>query len=84
MAAGKSTVGRLLASRFERGVHLEGDVFRRSIIGGREEMTRDGDRTVALALSVGRRGCRPRISKLATPLRERMSLLGLYSATTEL
>jgi GrpB-like predicted nucleotidyltransferase (UPF0157 family) len=28
MAAGKSTVARLLASRFERGVHLEGDVYR--------------------------------------------------------
>jgi chloramphenicol 3-O-phosphotransferase len=39
MAAGKSTVGRLLASRFERGVHLEGDVFRRSIVSGREEIT---------------------------------------------
>jgi chloramphenicol 3-O-phosphotransferase len=39
MAAGKSTVARLLASRFERGVHLEADVFRRSIVSGREEMT---------------------------------------------
>ncbi|WP_249019480.1 zeta toxin family protein [Conexibacter sp. S30A1] len=34
MAAGKSTVARLLAARFERGVHLEGDVFRRSIGAG--------------------------------------------------
>lgn len=41
MAAGKSTVARLLASRFERGVHLEGDVFRRSILSGRVEMTPD-------------------------------------------
>ena len=42
MAAGKSTVARLLASRFERGgVHLEGDVFRRSIVSGRAEMTPD-------------------------------------------
>jgi chloramphenicol 3-O-phosphotransferase len=39
MAAGKSTVARLLAEQFERGVHLEGDVFRRSIVSGREEMT---------------------------------------------
>lgn len=39
MAAGKSTVARLLASRFERGVHLEGDWFRRSIVSGREEVT---------------------------------------------
>jgi zeta toxin len=41
MASGKSTVGRLLASRFERGVHLDGDVFRRSIVSGRSEMTPD-------------------------------------------
>jgi GrpB-like predicted nucleotidyltransferase (UPF0157 family) len=41
MAAGKSTVARLLASRFERGVHLEGDVFRRSIVSGRVETTPD-------------------------------------------
>jgi chloramphenicol 3-O-phosphotransferase len=41
MAAGKTTVARLLAARFERGVHLEGDVFRRSIVSGREEMTPD-------------------------------------------
>jgi chloramphenicol 3-O-phosphotransferase len=39
MAAGKSTVARLLAERFERGVHLEGDFFRRSIVSGRQEMT---------------------------------------------
>jgi hypothetical protein len=41
MAAGKSTVARLLAARFARGVHLEGDVFRRSIVSGRVEMTPD-------------------------------------------
>jgi predicted kinase len=41
MAAGKSTVAGLLASRFELGIHLEGDVFRRSIVSGREEMTPD-------------------------------------------
>jgi chloramphenicol 3-O-phosphotransferase len=38
-AAGKSTVGRLLAERFERGVHLESDFFRRSIVSGRAEVT---------------------------------------------
>jgi len=37
--AGKTTVGRLLATRFARGVHLEGDVFRRSVVSGRAEMT---------------------------------------------
>jgi predicted kinase len=41
MAAGKTTVARLLAARFGRGVHLEGDVFRRSIVSGRAEMTPD-------------------------------------------
>ncbi|HET8606584.1 MAG TPA: GrpB family protein [Gaiellaceae bacterium] len=39
MAAGKSTVARALAACFERGVHLEGDLFRRSIVSGRVEMT---------------------------------------------
>ncbi|HET9094523.1 MAG TPA: AAA family ATPase [Solirubrobacteraceae bacterium] len=39
MAVGKSTVARRLAGRFERGVHLEGDVFRRSIVSGRCEPT---------------------------------------------
>jgi GrpB-like predicted nucleotidyltransferase (UPF0157 family) len=39
MAAGKTTVARLLAARFAQGVHLEGDYFRRSIVRGREEMT---------------------------------------------
>ena len=35
-AAGKSTVSRLLAERFDRSVHVKGDVFRRMIVGGRE------------------------------------------------
>jgi chloramphenicol 3-O-phosphotransferase len=38
-AAGKSTVAGLLARRFARGVHVEGDVFRRMVVAGREEMT---------------------------------------------
>ncbi len=38
-AAGKSTVADLLARRFERGVHVRGDVFRRMVVAGREEMT---------------------------------------------
>jgi AAA domain len=38
-AAGKTTVAGLLARRFPRGVHLEGDVFRRSVVSGRTEMT---------------------------------------------
>ena len=39
MAAGKTTVARLLAERFARGVHVEGDLFRRSIVSGRAEVT---------------------------------------------
>lgn len=39
MASGKSTVAELLASKLERGVHLRGDVFRRMIVSGREEMS---------------------------------------------
>jgi predicted kinase len=39
MAAGKTTVARLLAARFEHGVHLDGDAFRRNIITGRVEAT---------------------------------------------
>jgi predicted kinase len=34
MAAGKSTVSQLLAERFDYGVHLRGDVFRRMIVSG--------------------------------------------------
>ncbi len=41
VAAGKSTVGRLIASRMDRGVHLDADVFRRSIVSGRVEMRPD-------------------------------------------
>lgn len=39
MASGKSTVAELLASRMEKGVHLRGDVFRKMIVSGREEMS---------------------------------------------
>jgi chloramphenicol 3-O-phosphotransferase len=38
MAAGKSTVAEALARRFERAVHLRGDVFRRMIVSGQAEM----------------------------------------------
>jgi chloramphenicol 3-O-phosphotransferase len=37
-ASGKSTVAELLARRFDRGVHVRGDMFRRMIVAGREEM----------------------------------------------
>ena len=38
-AAGKSTIADLLARRFDRGVHVRGDVFRRMVVAGRHEMT---------------------------------------------
>jgi len=34
-AAGKSTVARLLAARFERGVHIEADLLYQMIVAGR-------------------------------------------------
>src|SRR5262245_26065871 len=41
MASGKSTVAELLAQRFERGVHVRGDTFRKMIVSGRAEITPD-------------------------------------------
>jgi cytidylate kinase len=37
-AAGKSTVAQALAERFERSVHLRGDLFRRMVVNGRVDM----------------------------------------------
>ena len=39
MASGKTTVAELLARRFEKSVHLRGDIFRKMIMSGREEMS---------------------------------------------
>lgn len=39
MAAGKSTVAMALAERFELGVHVRGDAFRRAVVKGRHEMS---------------------------------------------
>jgi len=38
MASGKSTVAEALAKRLDKCVHLRGDLFRRMIVTGREEM----------------------------------------------
>jgi chloramphenicol 3-O-phosphotransferase len=40
-ASGKTTVARLLAQRFERGVFVEGDVIREMVVSGRAEMRPD-------------------------------------------
>lgn len=39
MAVGKSTVSEILATNLEKGVHVRGDIFRKMIINGREEMS---------------------------------------------
>jgi dephospho-CoA kinase len=41
MASGKSTVSELLAKYINRCVHLHGDIFRKMIISGREEMNNE-------------------------------------------
>lgn len=38
MASGKSTVADLLARRLPRAAHVRGDVFRRMVVSGREEL----------------------------------------------
>lgn len=42
-AAGKSTVARLLAQRFEHGVHVEGDVLQHMIVSGSQWVQEPGD-----------------------------------------
>jgi chloramphenicol 3-O-phosphotransferase len=50
MAAGKSTVAQRLAESMPQGVHVRGDVFRRMIVSGREELMPD---QTAEALAAG-------------------------------
>ncbi|GAB0108419.1 hypothetical protein JMUB6875_74350 [Nocardia sp. JMUB6875] len=38
-AAGKSSVAQALAERLPKSAHVRGDVFRRFVVGGREEMS---------------------------------------------
>jgi hypothetical protein len=40
-AAGKSTVGRLLAQRFERSAFIEGDLLWQMVVSGRVDMSAD-------------------------------------------
>jgi predicted kinase len=40
--AGKTTVAEAVARSFDRGVHVEGDAFRRFVVAGRAEMDEDG------------------------------------------
>lgn len=41
MASGKSTVAQLLSERYEKSVHLRGDIFRRMIVNNRKEVQPD-------------------------------------------
>ncbi|MDF2543777.1 MAG: hypothetical protein K0S47_3495 [Herbinix sp.] len=41
MAAGKSTIAQLLAEKFQKGVHVRGDIYRKMIVTGREDMSPD-------------------------------------------
>lgn len=43
MAAGKSTIARLLAQRFLRGVHIEADVLQRMIVSGGVWVSQPGE-----------------------------------------
>ncbi|HZR44984.1 MAG TPA: hypothetical protein VFB12_33025 [Ktedonobacteraceae bacterium] len=43
MAAGKSTIARLLAQRFARGVHIEADALQRMIVSGGEWVSEPGE-----------------------------------------
>lgn len=42
-AAGKSTIARLLAGRFEYGVHLEADALQKMIVSGGEWVSKPGE-----------------------------------------
>lgn len=42
-ASGKSTVARELAGRLPRSAHVNGDVFRRMVVGGRAVTTSGHD-----------------------------------------
>lgn len=42
-AAGKTTVARLLAQRFERGVHIEADLLQHMIVSGGEQVQEPGE-----------------------------------------
>ena len=43
MASGKSTIARLLAQRFVRGVHIEADVLQRMIVSGGAWVSQPGE-----------------------------------------
>ncbi len=52
MASGKSTVAEELALCFPKSVHLRGDVFRKMMINGREEMTQTPSKEALFQLAL--------------------------------
>lgn len=52
MAAGKSTIAQGLAERLPRAAHVRGDVFRRMIVSGREEVAPDSGGSAAAQLGL--------------------------------
>lgn len=52
MASGKSTVAELMAKKFKRSVHLRGDVFRKMIVSGREEMSENPSEEAEIQLDL--------------------------------
>lgn len=50
--AGKSSVGRALAERFERGAFVDGDVLWRMVVAGRVDMSADPDDEAAAQLAL--------------------------------
>jgi chloramphenicol 3-O-phosphotransferase len=43
MASGKSTVAQLLSQRFDKSVHLRGDIYRKMIVNNRKEVSPEGN-----------------------------------------
>ena len=71
--AALSNTASLLASRFDKGVHLRGDIFKRMIVSGREDMTDEPTdeaiRQLFLRFKLA--------AEVARVIRSAMSLLGI-------
>ncbi len=51
-AAGKSSVARALAARFDRGAFIEGDVLWKMVVGGTQDMGPDADKEAERQLAL--------------------------------
>jgi adenylate kinase family enzyme len=52
MASGKSTIAELLAKKIDKSVHLRGDIFRKMIVSGREEMSENSTEEALIQLNL--------------------------------